>query len=305
MSWQTVKLHEVCDLHNGHAFKSKDYVEYSNTLNCRMSNIRPDGSFDLSHNPKFLPDEYAKKYEKYLLEDEDIVIAMTDMANEPKILGVPTVVNTKGKNLLLNQRVGKLVIKNSDKVYIPYLQYALNQKRVRNYYKKFAGGGLQINLGKNDLLSVSIPLPPLSEQKRIASILDKADALRQKRKQTIAKLDELLQSVFLEMFGDPVTNPKGWKTKTISEICRLVRGSSPRPKNDPKYYGGPVPRLMVADLTRDGWFTTPKIDSLTIDGAKKSRPVKSGTIVMAVSGNVGLVSRLQVDACIHDGFVAF
>jgi restriction endonuclease S subunit len=62
---------------------------------------------------------------------------------------------------------------------------------------------------------------------------------------------------------------------------------------------------MVADVTRDGWKVTPRIDSLTLEGAKKSRPVKAGTVVMAVSGEVGVVSQLTVDACIHDGFVAF
>ena len=60
------------------------------------------------------------------------------------------------------------------------------------------------------LASVQIPLPPLAEQKRIAGILDAADALRAKRREALAQLDTLLQSTFLDMFGDPVTNPKGW-----------------------------------------------------------------------------------------------
>ncbi|WP_290525794.1 restriction endonuclease subunit S [Alcanivorax sp.] len=150
-----------------------------------------------------------------------------------------------------------------------------------------------------------IPVPPLHEQKRIATILDKADAIRRKRQQAIQLADELLRSVFLDMFGDPVTNSKGWKTSRVDTVCKIVRGSSPRPKGDPRYYGGSVPRLMVADLTRDGKFVTARIDFLTEDGAKKSRPTKKGTVVMAVSGNVGLTSILAADACIHDGFVAF
>jgi len=150
-----------------------------------------------------------------------------------------------------------------------------------------------------------IPLPPLDEQKRIAAILDKADQLRQKRRQAIALLDSLTQSIFLEMFGDPVSNPMGWTTHPIDNVCRLVRGSSPRPQGDPKYFGGPVPRLMIADITRDGSSVTPRIDSLTVEGAKKSRFAPTGTVVMAVSGDVGLVAQLAVDACVHDGFVAF
>ncbi|QDU98578.1 EcoKI restriction-modification system protein HsdS [Lignipirellula cremea] len=150
-----------------------------------------------------------------------------------------------------------------------------------------------------------IPLPPLAEQRRIAAILDKADAIRRKRQQAIQLTEQFLKSAFLEMFGDPVTNPKRWTTSKIDQICRIVRGSSPRPQGDARYYNGPVPRLMVADITRDGWLVTPQIDSLTIEGAKKSRPVDAGTIVMAVSGNVGVVAELASDACVHDGFVAF
>lgn len=71
-----------------------------------------------------------------------------------------------------------------------------------------------------------IPLPPLDEQKRIAEVLDKADALRQKRRLALQKLDSLLQSVFIDMFGDPVTNPKGWNVENLGDVSRLVSGNS-------------------------------------------------------------------------------
>ena len=222
MSWPFVKLGDVCDLQNGYAFKSSDYVEVSNTLSCRMSNIRPGGIFDIDYNSRFLPDDFAEKYNQFLLKDDDVVIAMTDLADSPKILGVPTVIETFGRNILLNQRVGKLVIKDASRVYFPYLKLALNYPQVRSIYKKFAGGGLQINLGKSDLLSVEIPLPPLAEQQRIAAILDKADAIRRKRQQAIQLADDFLRAVFLDMFGDPVTNPKGWEVKKIADLSRQV-----------------------------------------------------------------------------------
>ena len=74
----------------------------------------------------------------------------------------------------------------------------------------------------SDGKSLEIPLPPLPEQKRIAAILDKADQLRQKRQQAIDLADEFLRSVFLDMFGDPVTNPKGWEVEDFSrKMCAL------------------------------------------------------------------------------------
>jgi type I restriction enzyme, S subunit len=82
------------------------------------------------------------------------------------------------------------------------------------------------NLNHKRTLALSIPLPPLADQKRIAKILDAADALRTKRRESIAQLDTLLQSTFLDMFGDPVTNPMGWETNSLGVICEV--GSSKR-----------------------------------------------------------------------------
>jgi type I restriction enzyme S subunit len=91
----------------------------------------------------------------------------------------------------------------------------------------------------------------------------------------------------------------------LGDLCEIVRGSSPRPKSDLRFYGGAIPRLMVADLTRDGMYVTPQIDSLTEEGAKQSRWMKKGDVVIAVSGNPGLPAILSTNACIHDGFVGF
>ncbi|MBU1187426.1 MAG: restriction endonuclease subunit S [Gammaproteobacteria bacterium] len=186
-----------------------------------------------------------------------------------------------------------------------YLAYFLRSEKMVDYANSRASGANLPRLSPKQLAKLPVPLPPLPEQKRIAKILDAADALRAKRRESLAQLDALLQSTFLEMFGDPVENLKGWATSRIDSLSRLVRGSSPRPKGDPAYYGGEVPRLMVGDITRDGFWVTPRIDSLTFEGAKKSRPVPRGTVVMAVSGDVGVVSQTQVDCCVHDGFVAF
>lgn len=205
------RLGNICDLQNGYAFKSSDYIEHSNTLCCRMSNIRPDSKFDIDYNPKYLPDNFKVKYKEFVLKDGDIIIAMTDMATDPKILGVPTQVETKGHTLLLNQRVGKLFNFNLDKVCLPYIKVALGRKDLKEYYKRFSGGGIQLNISKENILNIQIPLPLLSDQIRIAEILSQAESLIAQRKQSISLLDELLKSTFLEMFGDPVKNEKEWE----------------------------------------------------------------------------------------------
>jgi type I restriction enzyme S subunit len=86
------------------------------------------------------------------------------------------------------------------------------------------GSAGQRRVPENFLAGLTIPLPPLPEQRRIAEILDKADALRAKRRAALAQLDTLTQSVFLDMFGDPVSNPKGIRKQPLAELIKLKSG---------------------------------------------------------------------------------
>lgn len=93
----------------------------------------------------------------------------------------------------------------------------------------FIKGATRAKLTKGDASLIPIPLPPLPEQKRIAAILDKADAIRRKRQQAIQLADDFLRAVFLDMFGDPVTNPKGWEVDALEQLStRVTKGESPK-----------------------------------------------------------------------------
>ncbi|EKO3585406.1 restriction endonuclease subunit S [Vibrio metschnikovii] len=103
-----------------------------------------------------------------------------------------------------------------------FLVHYLRSKQFVSWISDQVAGAKMPRVSMTVLWDHEIPLPPLEEQKRIAAILDKADAIRQKRKQAIDLADEFLRSVFLDMFGDPVTNPKGWEVKEIDQVCTEI-----------------------------------------------------------------------------------
>ena len=171
-NWVWCRLGEVYDLLNGFAFKSNDYIEFSNTLVFRMSQIRPGGGIDFDNNPKYVSDEFATSKKEFLLKEGDVVIAMTDMATDTKILGVPTQIPYDKRNWLLNQRVGKLFQKEKNILDPTFLKNVLISDFMNKYYKTFGKGGVQINIGKQDILNAKIPLPPLAEQHRIVEKIE-------------------------------------------------------------------------------------------------------------------------------------
>ncbi|MBY5520222.1 restriction endonuclease subunit S [Rhizobium leguminosarum] len=128
-------------------------------------------------------------------------------------------VGIAGSEVVTNQQINWIDF-DREVVHPRYGYYACS--RLAPQMIKMAPSTTVAILNKSSFSKLHIPLPPLDEQKRIAAILDKADQLRQKRRQAIALLDSLTQSIFLEMFGDPVSNPMGWQTQTVEDFCELI-----------------------------------------------------------------------------------
>jgi type I restriction enzyme S subunit len=149
---------------------------------------------------------------KYKLHANDIVFARTGA--------------TTGKSYLLRDIPEQSVFASylirvrakASEVHPAYLARFFETQDYWGQIAKSSSGTAQGGVNASKLKALTLPLPPLAEQRRIAAILDKANALRTKRREAIAKLDQLLQSVFLDMFGDPVTNPKGWPMRRVGEI---------------------------------------------------------------------------------------
>ncbi len=152
----------------------------------------------------------------------------------------------------------------------------------------------------------TIPLPPLNEQRRIATILDKAEDLRAKRRETIAKLDSLEQSIFLDMFGDPVTNPKGWPLRKFNELGSIERGvSKHRPRNAPELLGGPHPFVQTGDVANCDGYVRQYSGTYSDAGLKQSRLWQAGTLCITIAANIAKTGILTFDACFPDSVVGF
>ena len=169
----------------------------------------------------------------------------------------------------------------------------------------FKGAGLK-HISKAYINEIQIPLPPLATQKRIAEILDAADTLRRKDKELLKKYDELAQVIFIDMFGDPVKNDKGWETKQFKELGTLDRGvSKHRPRNAPELLGGIYPLIQTGDVANSGGIITKHKATYSDLGLKQSKLWEKGTLCITIAANIAKTGILDFDACFPDSIVGF
>ena len=149
-----------------------------------------------------------------------------------------------------------------------------------------------------------IPYYSIEEQHEIAKKIDAVSNLIALRKQQLSKLDELVKSRFIEMFGDINTNEKAWESQPLGELCTIVRGGSPRPIEN--YLDGDVPWIKIGDATKgDNVYLHSTKEHIIHDGVKKSRMVKAGSLIFANCGvSLGFARIITFDGCIHDGWLA-
>lgn len=278
---EIVKLNTVCNIKNGYAFKSDEYQTDGIPL-LRISNF-DDGEVIIDDKTIYVDPKYLKSKNEFIVNKGDVLIALSGATT-----GKYGVYNFDYPSLL-NQRIGLLKSGESEKVSDKYLFYYLGI--LKNEILRKAGGAAQPNISTKTIGELEIPLPPLETQKKIAAILDAADAYRQKTKMLIEKYDELTQSVFLEMFGDPVTNPKGWDVKTIIELInpeRPITYGILMPKENIKPAG--VPYIKVVDV-KDGEIIDEKVchTSFEIESKYKRSRLKKDDVLISIRGHVGRI----------------
>jgi type I restriction enzyme S subunit len=153
-----------------------------------------------------------------------------------------------------------------------------------------------------DINNLKIPLPPLEQQKKIAAILDAADTYRQKTKALITKYDELTQSLFLDMFGDPVRNPMKWTMKPLKEFGKIITGNTPSRKNDANFNDKFIEWIKTNNITSAYTNVTTAKEYLSEEGLLNSRSVNKGSLLVAcIAGSINSIGR----AALTDRKVAF
>ncbi|PVV08171.1 MAG: hypothetical protein B6D72_16990 [gamma proteobacterium symbiont of Ctena orbiculata] len=264
----------------------------------KVSNIDAEGNF---HREFEIRGFTKKEAERYTSQDGDLLVVKSS-GSKTNILSGKTAICTAGhsgklvsSNFLLRLRV------NKKKANPRFLWYFLNSGFSKAFVKKVAGTTTYPNLKWDTYSSHPVPALPASEQKRIAEILDKADAIRRKRQQAIQLADEFLRSVFLDMFGDPVSNPRGWKTTPIRLFGKVVTGNTPSRKR-PEYYGDHIEWIKSDNINTPSHFLTSASEYLSESGRAVARTVPEGSIlVTCIAGSRDCIGN----AAIADREVAF
>lgn len=196
---------------------------------------------------------------------------------------------------------GTLEVLDPSKLNCKFLHYVLKDKHSRltfDWTRKAHPSVIR-------RLYKEIPLPPLEDQIRITHLLGKVEGLIAQRKQHLQQLDDLLKSVFLEMFGDPVRNEKAWKIEPLGKLASIERGRfSPRPRNDPKFFNGQYPFIQTGDISRSNGRLREFTQTLNELGIKVSKEFDVGTIVIAIVGaTIGETAILEIPTYAPDSVI--
>jgi putative type-1 restriction enzyme hindVIIP specificity protein len=215
-NWKEYTLEELCDFQNGFAFKNSDYVDSSENTNevFRMGYINRGGGFKEDTTPVFVPKNYPKNLDKFILKPNDITIAMTDMKNSMALLGYCARISHNNR-FVLNQRVGRIRVVRNDILDSIYLYYYLNSSKQIDYLRANANSGVQVNLGTDTIKKSILKIPSIEKQREIANILFALDQKIQLNTQINQTLEQIAQALFKSWFVD--FDPVRAKAQALSD----------------------------------------------------------------------------------------
>jgi type I restriction enzyme S subunit len=218
-----------------------------------------------------------------------------------------------GTDLCFSQDITAL-IPDSSRLHPPYLVEFLRTKEP--HFERQARGATIKGIARDVVADLEISLPPLAEQRRIAEVLDRAEALRAKRRAVLAQLDTLTKSIFIDLFGShkqtPVTigdrlegHPRGWRWELLNDVARLATGHTPdRQRTD--FWNGDTPWITLTEIRQlDGTVAEHTAENITKAGIDNSSAVKlpAGTVCFSRTASVGFVTVMGREMATSQDFV--
>ena len=292
--WKTVRLGDVFELQMGKT-PDRKRLDY----------------FKGSH--KWISIADISKSEKYISETKESLTDDAISSSGIKIIPKDTVI------MSFKLTIGKTAITSNEMysneaimAFLPNKKYETDNSFLYHLFsnKNWSEGSNKavkgITLNKASLSEMTILLPPLETQKQIAAVLDKCTSLISKYKQILKKYDTLIKSRFIEMFGDPVTNEKGWAMRTLPELGDFGRGvSKHRPRNAPELLGGKYPLIQTGDVANSNLYITEYSSTYSEIGYNQSKMWKAGTLCITIAATIAKTAILTFDSCFPDSVVGF
>ncbi len=286
MNWEVKKLEGVSDKIGDGLHSTPNYVEDSDFYFINGNNLI-NGKIKINNTTKCISEAEYYKHRKDL-NDQTLLISINGTIgniafynNEKVILGKSAAYITCNHNILKT-----------------YLFYLLQSKKIKEYFESELTGTTIRNLSLKSIRNTPILLLPISDQQKIASILDAADDLRQKDKALIAKYNELTKSLFLDMFGNPISNSKAWNETILDKLGELKSGGTPS-RSNPEYFEGNIPWITTVALGNKLIDKKDAVEFITEKAIAESatKLIPKGSIMIGTRVGVGKASILGCDMC--------
>lgn len=282
-TWPKVKLGDVCEIARGGSPRPiADYITDSpDGVNwIKIGDADENDKYILSAKQKIKPEGVKKSR---FVRSGDFLLSNSMSFGRPYILAIDGCIHD-----------GWLTLRDKAQYFTPdYLYYALSSQAVYRQFQLLAVGGVVNNLNSETVKKVAFPLPPLEEQERIAAELDAVVATLKKRQTQLAELDALVEARFVELFGEPLVNSRGWKIKKLDELYEIIDGDRGKcyPKQEEFLTEGHCLFLNAKNVTKNGFcFAERLFITREKDEILRTGKLKKNDIVLTTRGTIGNVA---------------
>ena len=283
--WEIKKLGEVCEIQGGSTPKRTESSFWDNGTYpwFTIEDIREQGHIISDTKQKITKIAWDKMR---IFPRDTILLCCTASLGEYAITQIP---------LSSNQQFNGLTIKDKNYLSPMYLMHYCST--LKNTLLSLSGKATIDFVSAEKVRQIPIPIPPREEQERIVAELDCLSGVIEKKREQLKQLDALAQSIFYQMFGDPITNEKGWEVKKLGEVGKVITGNTPSTKDEENYSSNDYCFVKPSDIGKD--YVT-KIENTEFYISEKafsqSRRLSKGSVLTTCIGIIGKVGILKVDA---------